>query len=252
MADVSNIIGGCLGDLFNPLKLRKRGGNHLRLGTKHLLNFSYNLLKITAIIIILSIFCGKKDKEPPYVEITYPKDSSLFSGNLKVEVLVIDSSKIKDVILYVDNNLFNNDTSYPYEFNIKFDTPFIWHKIFAKAYDIYNNEGISKEINIFYLGKRKENIYHGDISFNPYSEYQKEIFANLGDSIIGEISVKNNDTFPLFLFLNENNDTIIRLRDFNYGRIEEEIKESSKYYLIWKNSSPRNKEIWLRFYRTTD
>ncbi|MEO0089660.1 MAG: Ig-like domain-containing protein [candidate division WOR-3 bacterium] len=232
--------------------MRRREGDHLRLGTNHLLNFSYNLTKITAVIFILLFSCVKKDKEPPYVEITYPKDSSLFSGSLKVEVLAIDSSKINNVSLYLDEKLFDIDTSYPYEFNIRFNTAFIWHKIFAKAYDIYNNEGVSKEINIFYLGKRKKDIYYGEIYFNPYSEYRKEIFGNLEDSIIGEISVKNNDTFTLFIFLNERNDTIIKLKDFNYGKIEERIKENGKYYLIWKNNSPKRKEIWVRFYLATD
>ncbi|MDW8114024.1 MAG: Ig-like domain-containing protein [candidate division WOR-3 bacterium] len=246
-------MGRCLGDRFYPLKLKRREGNPLRLGTKHLPNFLYTLPKITAIIlIIIFIYCNKKDKEPPYVEITSPKDSSLFSGGLKIEVVVIDSSKIKDVFLYLDYNLFSNDTSHPYEFNIKFDTPFIWHKIFAKAYDIYNNEGISKEINVFYLGKRKENVYHGDISFNPYSEYRINIFANVKDSIIGEILVKNNENFPLFLLLSKDNDTIIKLSDFNYGKIEEEIKEGGKYYLVFKNNSLRNKEVWMRFYLATD
>lgn len=251
MFNVSNIIGRWLGDLY-PLKLRRREGNHLRLGTNYLPYFSYKLLKITAIVFIFFISCVKKDKEPPYIEIISPKDSSLFSGSLKIEVLVIDSSKINNVLLYLDNNLFDTDTSYPYEFNIKFDKAFIWHKIFAKAYDIYNNEGISKEINVLYLGKRKENIYFGSISLNPHSEYRKEIFGNLGDSIVGEILVKNNDTFSLFVFLNEKNDTIIKLKDFNYENIEKEIKESAKYYLIWKNNSLRVKEIWVRFYLATD
>lgn len=154
MDNVSNIIGRCLGDHYYPLKLKKRGGNQLWLGTKHLLNFSYKLLEITAIILIF-ISCARKDKEPPYVEIVSPKDSSLFYGNLKVEVLVVDSSKIRDVLIYLNDNLFDTDTSYPYEFNIKFDIPFTWYKLFAKAYDIYNNEGISKKINIFTLGKER-------------------------------------------------------------------------------------------------
>ncbi|MEO0118955.1 MAG: hypothetical protein ABIK60_00245, partial [candidate division WOR-3 bacterium] len=61
-----------------------------------------------------------------------------------------------------------------------------------------------------------------------------------------------NDTFTLFIFLNERNDTIIKLKDFNYGKIEERIKENGKYYLIWKNNSPKRKEIWVRFYLAID
>ncbi len=253
MIYVSNIMGRCFGDFIYSLKLRRREGKPLRLSTKHLLYFSYRLLKITAIIFVL-IFasCVKKDTEPPYIEIISPKDSSLISGSLKVEVLVIDSSPINNVLLYLDNNLFANDTIYPYEFNIQFDSAFRWHKIFAKAYDIYNNEGVSKEINIFYLGKRKENIYHGELSLHPYSEYKITIFANEKDSIVGDILVKDNETLSLFLFLKENNDTIIKLKDFNYGKIEEEIKKSGKYYLIGKNNSPKRKEIWMRFYLSTD
>lgn len=80
------------------------------------------------------------DFTPPTVKIVKPLNKQVVTKNVSIEVSATDDSGVDRVELYVDNALIATIKAKPYVYS--WDSKSVsngWHKITAKAYDIYGN-----------------------------------------------------------------------------------------------------------------
>lgn len=226
--------------------------------------FDKKLLKFFVISLLgLLISCSlfkKKDKIPPVVNIAVPHDSMLFSGELKITVTAYDSVGVESVLLYGDDNWIGTDSSEPYFFTwqLQNQSPFSWHSIYAKAYDKAQNEGVSNKISIFYIGRRDINLYHGTKTILPNDYFDIGFTSGIGDSLYGSTLVNNQDSLAHFYLLDQTNfdkfedsiafSPILTVNNFKQLETGYYFNDSATYYLVWQNSSPTGKSVWIRFY----
>ncbi|UCG29575.1 MAG: hypothetical protein JSV53_08670 [candidate division WOR-3 bacterium] len=136
-------------------------------------------LAVCLMCAMLWIACGGDDEsEVPQVEITFPIDGSVVSGTVEITADATADVDIVTVEFYIDDSLVSADTSSPYGHS--------WstvglvdsssHTIYAKAYDVDDNEGTSPTISVIVFN----GFYESD-DFNSYpsSVYQDSIYALL-------------------------------------------------------------------------
>ncbi|MBS7607479.1 MAG: S8 family serine peptidase [Candidatus Bathyarchaeia archaeon] len=95
------------------------------------------------------------DSIPPTVTITYPSDRATLSGGVVVKVDASDDKMVSKVELYINGVLFAIDSEPPYEFY--WDTTNYadgTYTLLAKAYDLSNNVGESKQIRATILNSQ--------------------------------------------------------------------------------------------------
>jgi hypothetical protein len=220
-------------------------------------------------ILVLIIGCNmfkKKDTIPPVVDITVPQDSMWFSGPLKITVTAYDSVGVESVLVYGDDNWISTDTteheneSYTFTWQLQNQSPFSWHSIYAKGYDKAQNEGVSQTIPIFYLGRQEISIYHGIATISPDDYFDIDFSAEIGDSLYGSTLVNNQDSLAYFYILDQTNfnkfkdgasfSSILTVNNFKQLETSYYFNDSGSYYLVWQNSAPTGKSVWIRFYLT--
>lgn len=89
------------------------------------------------------------DLIPPTVAIIHPSDGATLSGGVVIKVDASDNKMVSKVELYINGALFAIDSEPPYEFY--WDTTKYadgTYTLLAKAYDISNNVGVSKQIGV--------------------------------------------------------------------------------------------------------
>ena len=111
-------------------------------------------MKKTTLFIILSaalfIACGGVDTEPPVVSITAPANGSMVSGTVNISINATDNESVEHVELFIDDTLVATITAQPYTHSWITDSlpNNSMHDIFARAYDIEENEGASPLITV--------------------------------------------------------------------------------------------------------
>jgi hypothetical protein len=230
------------------------------------MSFGKELLKWIVIGLLgLLIGCSlfkKKDKIPPIVNIAVPQDSIWFSGQLKITVTAYDSVGVESVLVYGDNNWIGTGNSEPYIFTwqLQGQSSFSWHSIYAKAYDKAQNEGVSNTIPIFYIGRQEISLYHGIATISPDDYFDIDFSAKIGDSLYGSTLVNNQDSLAHFYLLNDTNfdkfkdgepfSPILTINNFDQFETNYYFSNNGSYYIVWQNSSPNGKSVWIRFYLT--
>lgn len=206
----------------------------------------------------------KKDTIPPVVNITVPKDSLWFSGPLKITVTAYDSVGVESVLVFGDDNWISTDTTthidepYTFTWQLQNQSPFSWHSIYVKGYDKAQNEGVSQIIPIFYLGRQEISLYHGTATIYSNDYFDIDFSAEVGDSLYGSTLINNQDSLANFYLLDNTNfvkfkktesfSPILSVNNFKQMATSYYFNDSSSYYLVWQNSSPTEKSVWIRFY----
>ena len=95
------------------------------------------------------------DTIPPTVTITSPPNESTFiaPATETINVNAIDNLGIKQVQLYVNNKLLDNDKSYPYSITLT-NVPLGVYSLTAKAYDIADNTKTSTPVTVKILPRK--------------------------------------------------------------------------------------------------
>ncbi len=95
------------------------------------------------------------DTIPPTVTITSPPNESTFiaPATETINVNATDNLGIKQVQLYVNNKLLDNDKSYPYSITLT-NVPLGVYSLTAKAYDIADNTKTSTPVTVKILPRK--------------------------------------------------------------------------------------------------
>jgi len=97
---------------------------------------------------------GKPDVDPPAITITQPHSGDTLRGEINVNFLIQDKSKIKWVSLFVDNKEEFRDSTEPFSLSFKTDSlADTLHLIKVKACDFWDNIGESKVVEVFIRNK---------------------------------------------------------------------------------------------------
>jgi len=123
------------------------------------------IIKNAGISLILASFivsaCGRKmpppgkpDVDPPVIAITQPHAGDTLRGEINVNFLIQDKSKVKWVSLLVDNKEELRDSTEPFSLSFKTDSlADTLHLIKVKACDFWDNIGESKVVEVFIRNK---------------------------------------------------------------------------------------------------
>ena len=146
----SPITAGVIALLFsqNPSMTSQDVYNSLKQSSKDLGNagydYSYGWGRIDAYK-ALGGSGNPVDNTPPAVSITTPTDGSTVSGSITASVDAIDDTGVSKVQMYIDNVLYGEDTSKPYDFIVdttKFGNG--QHSLKTVAYDTSSNSASSQ------------------------------------------------------------------------------------------------------------
>lgn len=98
---------------------------------------------------LIWIGCGG-DTHAPDVQITNPINGSLVSGTVDVNINATDNEGVERIELYINDVLAVTLTSSPYSYswNTESLADSSSHDIYAKAYDVAENEGVSTTITV--------------------------------------------------------------------------------------------------------
>ncbi len=110
-----------------------------------------NIIKAILICTLLLIACTtSEDNESPDVQITEPLNGALVFGTVNIVINATDNEEVKTVELYINDSLVATFVATPYTYAWVTDSlpdSSSW-RIYAKAYDTAENEGISDTINV--------------------------------------------------------------------------------------------------------
>ena len=76
------------------------------------------------------------DDTPPSIEIIYPTNGSTVKQNITVKWTATDNTRIKEFIVFLDNQPLGNTTTYKYNITVSNEG---WHNIMVVAVDLANN-----------------------------------------------------------------------------------------------------------------
>lgn len=107
------------------------------------------LLVLISVITIFCCFCKSKDQEPPVVEVLNPK-SKVVCNIVEISAKANDNQGISKIEIFLNNQIIQtaNDSFCTYNWNTRNHPDNSVHKIFARAYDLEENEGFSDTVEV--------------------------------------------------------------------------------------------------------
>lgn len=108
------------------------------------------LLILISIIVVFYCFCKSKDNEPPVVEIILNPQGKVVCNIVEISAIADDNKGVSKIEILLDNQVIQtaDDSFCTYNWNTRSHPDNSVHKIFAKAYDLEENEGFSDTIEV--------------------------------------------------------------------------------------------------------
>ncbi len=136
------------------------------------------------------------DIVPPTVAVVFPYEGAVISANINVNILAVDSDKIKKVWFYVDGVKIGEGTTAPYELPLSITglTKKVNHVLMAAAEDAKGNTAYSVPVN-FVVAETEDIIPPSVLIVNPQGGQVVEGIVNITAYAEDERSVQSVEFF---------------------------------------------------------
>ena len=137
-----------------------------------------------------------QDVIPPTVAVIFPYEGAVISANINVNILAVDSDKIKKVWFYVDGVKISETSSSPYELPLSISgfTKKVNHVLMAAAEDAKGNTAYSAPVN-FVVAETDDIIPPSVLIVNPQGGQVVEGIVNITAYAEDERSVQSVEFF---------------------------------------------------------
>ncbi len=137
-----------------------------------------------------------QDIVPPTVAVVFPYEGAVISANINVNILAVDSDKIKKVWFYVDGVKAGEGSASPYELPLSISglTKKVNHVIMAAAEDEKGNTAYSVPVN-FVVAETADIIAPSVIIVNPQGGQVVEGIVNITAYAEDERSIQSVEFF---------------------------------------------------------
>lgn len=216
----------------------------------------------TPLFFLILVACDlflKLDKTPPVCIISFPSDSALVSGIVKIQAEAFDSVGVAAIEFYVDGSLIAQDSNS--QATAEWDTRQLaensWHQIFCIATDLANNKGYSDTVQVQIFKSAQRNVFHGQIILQDRYYWWVNFDATVGETVLGDARATPEGTISRFSLLDQSNfdkyrsgksyiplyeQTNLAELTLNY-----QFTTTGKFYLIFLNTTGKTQTYWARF-----
>ncbi len=126
-------------------------------------------------------FCKSKDQEPPVVELYLNPQSKVVGDICEISAIANDNKGVLKTEIFIDNQVVQtvDDSVCTYSWNTRNNPDNSVHKIFARAFDLEENEGFSDTVEVTVFN----NLDNTEIFIWLFDRLDKFYDSTVNDSI---------------------------------------------------------------------